>query len=35
VKPDDIGDGEPVNAALVILDGVLSPVWSRSTPKAD
>lgn len=35
VKPDDIGDGEPVNAARVVLDGVHSPVWSRSAPKAD
>ena len=31
----DIGDGEPVNAALVVIDGVHSLVWSRSTPKAD
>ena len=31
----EIGDGEPANAALVVIDGVHSLVWSRSTPKAD
>jgi uncharacterized protein (DUF736 family) len=35
VKLDDISFGEPVNAALVVIDGVHSLVWSRSTPKAD
>jgi uncharacterized protein (DUF736 family) len=35
VKLDDLSFGEPVNAALVVIDGVHSLVWSRSAPKAD
>ncbi|MBQ1562057.1 DUF736 domain-containing protein [Caulobacter sp.] len=35
VKLDDLSFGEPVNAALVVIDGVHSLVWSRSTAKAD
>jgi uncharacterized protein (DUF736 family) len=35
VKLDDLSFGEPVNAALVVIDGVHSLVWSRSTHKTD
>jgi len=35
VKLDDLSFGEPVNAALVVIDGVHSLVWSRSAAKAD
>jgi uncharacterized protein (DUF736 family) len=31
----DIDFGEPVNAALVVIDGTHTLVWSRSTAKAD
>jgi len=35
VKLGAIGFGEPVNAALVVIDGVPSLDWSPSAPKAD
>ncbi|NQE65035.1 DUF736 domain-containing protein [Caulobacter sp. RHG1] len=35
MKLDDISFGEPVNAALVVIDGVHTLVWSRSAAKAD
>ena len=35
VRLDDISFGQPVNAALVVIDGVHSLVWSRSAHKAD
>lgn len=35
VKLDDLSFSEPVNAALVVIDGVHTLVWSRSAPKAD
>ncbi|MDR6624500.1 DUF736 domain-containing protein [Caulobacter segnis] len=35
MKLDDISFGEPVNAALVVIDGEHTLVWSRSTAKAD
>lgn len=35
MKPDDISFGEPVNAALVVIDGVHTLVWSRSAATAD
>lgn len=35
VRLDDVSFGQPVNAALVVIDGVHSLVWSRSAPKAD
>ena len=31
----DISFGEPVNAALVVIDGTHTLVWSRSAAKAD
>jgi len=35
VKLDDVSLGEPVNAALVVIGGVHSLVWSRNTRKDD
>jgi uncharacterized protein (DUF736 family) len=35
VKLDDISFGEALNAALVVIDGVHSLVWSRSAARAD